>query len=94
MKDEALISWMVGVGVAIGMGQLLSGGEKLTARLMCGRALVSGGLGLAAGTAMTVMPNIPLPALVGISCVLVSLGTSSLERIVQRWINGGTNGGT
>lgn len=37
------------VGIFIGIGQLLTGNERLTARLLLGRAMSTGGLAMAAG---------------------------------------------
>jgi hypothetical protein len=71
---------------------MLAKGERLTLRLALGRAIVSGGLGLCAGAALVFFPSLPLPALVGIACVLVSLGTSSLERMFQSYLKGSSNG--
>ena len=75
---------MGAVGGVIGVGQMLVGRETITARVAIGRSVVSGGLGLCAGAALAVFPELPMPALVGIASVLVSLGTSSLERLLQR----------
>lgn len=72
------------VGVLVALGQLLGSNEKLTPRIIFGRALSSVGLAVSAGALMLwfTEPN-PL-ALIGASAGLASLGTSFLERLVQK----------
>lgn len=71
-------------GLLIGMGQLLASTEKLTWRLACGRAIVSAGLGASSAAVLAWLPSLPFEAQLGLACALASLGTSSLERILQR----------
>ena len=40
------------VGIIIGVGQLLASNERITLRLLLGRALSTGGLAMAAGIAL------------------------------------------
>jgi len=88
------LAWLMSVGVAIGIGQMLSSAERLTARMLIGRAIISGGLGLAAGAALTVFPSLGLVAMVGIASVFVSLGTSAIEAMFTRIVGAlKTNGG-
>lgn len=75
---------LVGVGAVVGLGQLLVSNEKLTARVIAGRAIVSGGLGLAAAGVLSFMPELSFYTQVGLASLLASLGTSALERVVQR----------
>lgn len=70
------------VGALLGVGQMLASGEKVTWRVAVGRAIVSGGLGLAACAALMVFDQLPLPALVGLASILASLGTSAVERVL------------
>lgn len=72
------------VGAAVGLGQLLASKEKLTMRIVVGRALSSAGLGMAAGALMLVYPDINPVAMAGFAALVASLGTSALERIVQK----------
>jgi hypothetical protein len=72
------------VGGLIGLGQLLASREKLRIRLVVGRAITWGALGVAASAALMWFPDLPLSAQIGTACVLASLGTSGLERIAQR----------
>lgn len=79
---------MVGVGLMIGLGQLLASEEELTARIIFGRAISSAGLSLAAGAALLQIPDMPLLALLGLSALLASLGTSFLERFTNKYFGG------
>lgn len=76
------------VGIAIGVGQLLASNEVLTWRIIIGRALSTGGIAMAAGSALAWIPDLPLVAGIGIAAGLASLGTSGLERMFQRLIQG------
>lgn len=74
------------VGAAFGIGQLLASQETITVRLAVGRALISGVLGIAAGTALTFFPNLPIPALAGIAAALAAIGVAGVEKLFQRFI--------
>lgn len=77
---------LAGAGLVAGLGQLLASDEKLTARIVVGRALSSVALGVVAGTALTWMPDMPFTAMVGLACLIASLGTSGLERLLQKFL--------
>lgn len=81
--------WMPFIGAMIGLGQLLSSEEKLTPRIIVGRALSSGGLATGAASLLIWYPDISPVALAGIAAVAASLGTSFLEKMVQRLLSGG-----
>lgn len=81
--------WMPLIGATIGLGQLFSSKEVLTTRLIVGRALSSGGLATGAASLLVWYPDISPVALAGIAAVGASLGTSFLEKIIQRLIPGG-----
>lgn len=74
------------VGIVIGMGQLLAENERLTLRLLLGRALSTGGLAMAAGVVLVWVPELSMPGQLGVAAGLASLGTSGLERVFQRVI--------
>lgn len=73
-------------GVIIGIGQLLGSSDKLTTRLILGRALSSAGLSLVAGVSLLQIPDMPLIPLIGLSALISSLGTSALEKFVQQYL--------
>lgn len=79
---------LASVGVAIGIGQLLASSEILTWRIIVGRALSTGGLGMAAGMVLVWVPELPLLGQMGIAAGAASLGTSGLERMFQRLVQG------
>jgi hypothetical protein len=76
------------IGLAIGLGQLLASKEELTPRIIIGRCLSTAGLAISSGAVLAWMPEIPVLAQIGIAATLASLGTSGLERIVQRVASG------
>src|SRR5689334_14502737 len=79
-------SLFVSIGIAIGLGQLLASQEKLTARIVWGRALSTGGISMASGLALVWIPDMPMIAQFGLAAAIASLGTSGLERLFQRWV--------
>ena len=76
------------VGIVIGLGQLLASGEKLTARIVLGRSLSTGGLAMAASAIVILIPDLSMAGQLGLSAALASLGTSGLERMFQRILQG------
>lgn len=77
------------IGAGIGLGQLLASKETLTKRLVIGRAIISGALGMSAAAILSFLPESSLAAQMGLAALCASLGTSALERIVQR-VTGGS----
>jgi len=89
MHDKEManpILWIALAGLITGIGNLLASQEVLTWRIVLGRAISSAGLGASAGFALQFAPGMPFPALVGLSCILASLGTSGLEKLLQKWM--------
>lgn len=76
------------VGMSVGLGQLLASQELLTARIIVGRALSTGGLGTVAGVIVVWIPELSFAGQIGVAAAAASLGTSALERIFQRVIGG------
>ncbi|MBS1143358.1 MAG: putative Holin [Proteobacteria bacterium] len=76
------------VGISIGIGQLLASGEAMTPRIIIGRSLCTGGIAMAAGAVLVWVPDLPIIGQVGVAAALASLGTSGLERMFQRIIQG------
>ena len=83
-KDITNAALLAGAGIAVGIGQLLHSKEPLRWRIVVGRAMSSGGLGMAAAAALSWAPDLPFAAQLGIAAALASLGTSGLERIFSR----------
>lgn len=82
---EALLA-MSFTGLLIGLGQLLGSNERLTLRIVVGRALSSVGISLVAGVALLQIPDMPLIPLIGLSALFASLGTSALEKVLQHYL--------
>lgn len=82
---EALLG-MTATGLIIGLGQLLGSAERLTARIVVGRALSSSGLSLVAGVSLIQIPDMPLIPLIGLSALIASLGTSAIEKLLQNYL--------
>lgn len=76
------------VGLVIGMGQLLASGEVLTWRISIGRSLSTSGIAMAAGAVLVWVPELPLLGQLGVAAGLASLGTSGLEKLFQRMVQG------
>ena len=74
-------------GLIAGLGTLLASTEKLTMRIVIGRALSSVALGVTAASILVWIPGVPLMGQVGAACAIASLGTSGLERVFQRMLN-------
>lgn len=88
IHDEATkgVLWLTLIGAGIGLGQLLASQEPITKRLVIGRAISSGALGMAAAAVLSFMPELPFAAQMGLAATIASLGTSALERVFQRVI--------
>lgn len=72
-------------GLIAGLGTLLASKERLTARIVVGRAISSFALGVTASVALLWFPDMMYETKVGISCLVASLGTSGLERLFQKF---------
>lgn len=88
MKQEysawQILSAMSMIGIITALGQLLASEERLTCRIIIGRTLSSIGLAISAGTIMLWFTDPHPLALIGMSAGAASLGTSFLERIIQK----------
>ncbi|MGQ5253980.1 hypothetical protein ACULMA_17335 [Xanthomonas arboricola pv. corylina] len=86
-KEElTLLGTLGAVGALIGIAKLLVSDEPLKPRQVLGRAILHGGLGLAAAAVMVFLPSISVVAQVGIACVFASLGTSALEAAFNKYL--------
>lgn len=88
IQDYWQYLWLPFIGALIGLGQLLGSTEQLTPRIIIGRALSSGGLAIASASVLIWIPDIQPVALAGVAAVSASLGTSFLEKLVQRLLGG------
>jgi hypothetical protein len=79
--------WLWVVGAAIGLGQLLQTDGRFCWRKALGRAMVSGGLGAAAGLLVLAIDKAPPIAMFGLAAALASLGTTTLERLFVEWMS-------
>jgi hypothetical protein len=72
------------IGVLTGLGQLMASKEALTWRIIVGRCLSTAGIATAAGVILLAFPGVSPLAQIGVAAALASLGTSGLERLIQR----------
>lgn len=77
-------------GFIAGLGTLLASDEKLTVRIIVGRAISSVALGVTSSITLLWYPDITLETKVAIACGIASLGTSGLERLYQKFWNRGS----
>lgn len=88
MKQEyntwQVLSAMSMIGIITALGKLLASEEKLTCRIIIGRTLSSVALAISSGAVMLWFTNPHPLALIGVSASAASLGTSFLERIIQK----------
>ncbi len=80
------------IGVLTGLGQLMASKEELTWRIVVGRCLSTAGIATAAGVVLLAFPSVPPIAQIGVAAALASLGTSGLERLIQRALGIGQGG--
>lgn len=85
-NPEGILGIMSAIGLLVGLGKLLSSSEKLTPRLVVGRALVHAGLGAAAGGVTFLFPNANPFLLYATAAGVASLGSSAIEALVEHYI--------
>lgn len=76
------------VGVVIAIGKMLVSNEKFCWRLAVGRAIVSAGLAVAAGSILAFIPGVSMLAVVGLAAASAVLGEQFLERLIQAKASG------
>lgn len=81
--DPQFVSYAVIMGALIGLGQVLDSEERLTWRIVAGRALVSAGLASMAPVLLTLFPAMPISAQFAAAALFASAGTSGLQTIVR-----------
>ena len=77
----------VAVGVLTAIGQMLQSKEPITWQIAIGRCITTGGIAVVAGAALTLFPDLPFIAQIGIAAMLASLGNSGLEVVIQKLFN-------
>lgn len=85
----SFIAILAAIGAAIGLGKLLNSDEKITPRVVFGRALVNAGIGAAAGAASLLFPEASPLVLYGLAAGLASLGTSGVEMLLKKKLGAG-----
>ncbi|WP_197341615.1 holin [Ralstonia solanacearum] len=78
-----LLGVLVSMGIIIGLGKLLASNEKFTWRLAVGRAIVSAGLSVAAGSILAFIPGLSQMAVIGIAAASAVLGEQFLEKLIH-----------
>lgn len=79
-------SAMAMLGVMVSLGRDLQKAQPDPARVIVGRAVTTGGLSLAAGSLLAIVPDLPFLALLGLAAGLASLGAGFLERALLTWL--------
>lgn len=78
-----LLAGLAAAGAILGVGKLLASDERLSLRLVLGRAIVSGGLAVGAGSILAFIEGLHVLALCGFAAVCAVLGEQFIERIIQ-----------
>lgn len=86
--DWQFFSWAALMGLLIGFGQVLDSDEKLTTRIVLGRALVSAGIAAAAPALFIFFPDMPREAEFAVAALFASLGASGLQSLFARYFRG------
>jgi hypothetical protein len=86
--DFSFFAWSSVLGALIGLGQLLDSAERLSWRVVVGRALVSAGVASTAPALLAWFPQMPRMAEFAFAAMLASLGTSAIQSIVKRLLIG------
>lgn len=84
--EEGLLYYLLGAGAIIGLGKLLVSEEKLTFRKAVGHCIVSAGLGGTAALIQIPVPEAPLPVIIAAACGMASLGASTINMILQKYL--------
>jgi hypothetical protein len=77
-----LLGLIGGIGLLVGLGKLLASTEKITWRLVFGRAFVSSALAVASASVLTFIPGISQLALIGLAAAFSVLGEQFLEKLL------------
>lgn len=83
LSFSKLLALVATIGLVVGVGKLLLSKEKLSLRLVIGRAIVSAALAIAGAAFLAFIPGLSQMALVGLSAALSVLGEQFLERLLN-----------
>ncbi|AOK00341.1 phage holin family protein [Burkholderia vietnamiensis] len=85
MQDhEKTILELIIMGALIGIAKLLVSSERLTFRVIVGRALLGSATSMVAGIALLQIPNLDPLALLGIGSALGIVGSQYIEILLRR----------
>lgn len=91
-EHEKGLLYLLTLGALIGLGKLLASNEVITTRLAVGRAILGSATSTVAGVILVQLPDLPLPALIGIGSGLGILGSQYLEAWLKKKAKGALNG--
>jgi hypothetical protein len=83
-SPETHFAWFAALGVGIGLGKLLASKQRLTLRVVIGRALVTGGLATSGHLLILAFPQADFWLQFAAAGLLASLGTSLIEKIITK----------
>lgn len=91
-NEMAAIALIVAaIGALIGIAKLLLSSEVLTWRLFLGRAIVTAALAMGAFIGLIWIPDTDAVVIVGIACLIASMGEQGLEKILNRYLGSKTS---
>ncbi len=77
--QNTLLAKLLIIGAAIGLGKLMLGSDRITARLVIGRMIMGGAVAPLAAIPLLRFPDMPELVLVGLACALGIMGSAFLE---------------
>jgi hypothetical protein len=83
-STSTVLSLLAGTGALVGIGKLLVSKDRITLRVVIGRAITSAAMGSAAAVVLAFFPDLPLAAQCGIAALMASLGTSGVETLFKQ----------
>lgn len=83
-NNQVILSYLAGIGAALGLGNLLISEEPLTIRLAIGRMLLGSGASVAAGSIYILFPTIHPLALIGLASLTGLAGAAWVEVLFKK----------
>jgi hypothetical protein len=81
-----------GISGSIGVGQLLLSNQKLSWRLLLGKAICSAGLGGSAALLGMFHTGATFELQIGLACALATMGSDVLTNLIIKRFSGANNG--